>query len=433
VNTVDTTNTCDDAAPCTTNDKCSASGICAGTPKTCNDGNASTDDSCAAATGVCVNTVDTTNTCSDSLKCTTGDACNAAGDCKGTAVVCNDSQPCTDDACNSATGACVFTPDNTNTCSDGNDCTVDSCVSGVCNTPPMNCNDGDPCTADSCFKGVCQYEPLIGDKCDDKNACTSTDVCQANGLCAGQPMFCEPDGKVCTADVCLDGMCEYIGNMSAWSLPIQPGGWPGGPAGCGTVDNFPHDLMDFQMGYTIEFWIELDVAGTGTPNNILDFLDPEKRFGFAILFDDKFSELIWHEADKMTPVALAETGIPTHLVFERFGPQLAVWVNGKFVKMYDLQPVAPAPMGEPLFIGCDMLGPPGRFFIDGLHITMGPRYPPGFDFVPGVDVPTGSTLAFFEFEEGAGDTFGDSGPMGLKGKLDPFAEKFGPPMPDVCQ
>jgi hypothetical protein len=54
------------------------------------------------------------------------------------------------------------------------------------------CDDGNPCTLDRCTATGCSHDPApqVGQTCDDGNATTYSDVCQASGQCAGTPGQC---------------------------------------------------------------------------------------------------------------------------------------------------------------------------------------------------------------------------------------------------
>ncbi|MBI5489781.1 MAG: putative metal-binding motif-containing protein [Deltaproteobacteria bacterium] len=130
-----------------------------------------------------------------------GDADGDAAD-DGTAVTCtsaldcNDFVDCTSDVCDSTTGLCSNEPID-GICDDGNACTtgercdaVDGCVAGI----PNLCSDGIDCTRDACdpLTGGCSNTP-------DHAACTP-------------PQLCDPDVGGCTDpppctidDDCTDG------------------------------------------------------------------------------------------------------------------------------------------------------------------------------------------------------------------------------------
>ncbi|MFT7622068.1 MAG: hypothetical protein ACI9WU_001235, partial [Myxococcota bacterium] len=153
-------------------------------------------------------------------------------DCGG--VVCFDDNPCTDDVCSG--GECTFTATD-NPCDDGNPCTgSDACSEGVCtgdgaSAEGEDCKGANLCTeigvcdgagecaynaakavdctglagdcadaACSGATGACVVTPKTGD-CDDDNACTQNDACDATATCFGTPVTCD-DGQGCTVDSC---------------------------------------------------------------------------------------------------------------------------------------------------------------------------------------------------------------------------------------
>ena len=108
---------CDDGNACTSNDQCNAAGACVGTQiancvtcqnaSTCPQGTA-----CQTATcngGICgFELKEAGTTCNDDNPCTTNDRCTAAGVCAGTAVTCPSGQTCAP-----TTGICVCTTGTT--------------------------------------------------------------------------------------------------------------------------------------------------------------------------------------------------------------------------------------------------------------------------------------------------------------------------------
>ena len=176
---------------------------------------------------------DATDTDSDGI-CDLGDPCpedatNQDSDGDGicdsaecqVGVDCSDDNPCTDDSCDPQTG-CVNT-NNTNPCDDGNTCTqTDICEAGICTgSNPVVCTALDQCHD----AGVCDpvtgcSDPVSpqGAPCDDGNACTQTDICEA-GICTGS------NPVVCTAlDQCHDaGVCDPV---TGCSDPVSAQGAP---------------------------------------------------------------------------------------------------------------------------------------------------------------------------------------------------------------
>src|SRR5207248_2974432 len=126
------------------------------------------------------------------------DTCQA-GTCVGTnPVVCTAlNQRQAGSTCDPASGTCA-TPHKTNgtACNDGNACTqTDTCQAGTCvGTNPVVCTALDQChVAGTCdaASGVCSNpDKPNGSACTDGNACTQSDTCQA-GTCVGtNPVVC---------------------------------------------------------------------------------------------------------------------------------------------------------------------------------------------------------------------------------------------------
>ncbi len=208
---------CDDGDACTDGDACDADGRCVGTPiqpaLDCDDGNACTLDSCNPHTG-CVNVAKTGVGCDDGDPCTAADVCDRDGRCSGTPidpiVACDDENICTIELCDPAVG-CVNEPDVGGICDDGDACTVDDAcdAKGVCVGTPIDpavfCDDGNACTVETCDPASgCASAPDIGASCDDGDPCT-TATCNAAGECVGtafDPAIACDDGNPCTVDSC---------------------------------------------------------------------------------------------------------------------------------------------------------------------------------------------------------------------------------------
>src|SRR5262249_26981423 len=154
---------------------------------------------CDPAAGVCSNPAAPDGTArNDSNACTHTDTCQA-GTCTGAnPVVCAPPDQCHEaGVCDPATGTCTFAPkvDGTS-CNDGNACTQsDTCQAGVCTgANPVTCSALDQChDAGTCdpATGTCS-NPNKADStaCNDGNACTQSDTCQA-GVCTGvNPATC---------------------------------------------------------------------------------------------------------------------------------------------------------------------------------------------------------------------------------------------------
>ncbi len=194
---------CDDGAPCTDNDTCSA-GECSGTPKVCDEGGACQEAVCNPATGACeTQPADDGIACDDGDLCTRDDAC-VAGACEpGEAVVCDGTETCVVGVCNPDTGACEGEPAENGTACENACVTRGTCTSGECRGRPVLCPSAGPCqTGLGCDPiAGCQYENLEdGLSCADGESCTINDVCR-DGACVGQELIC-PEPPTCKVSVC---------------------------------------------------------------------------------------------------------------------------------------------------------------------------------------------------------------------------------------
>lgn len=143
---------------------------------------------------------------------------------------CNDDNVCTADQCDVATNTCVFA-ELAGDCDDGDACTtVDTCQAGGCvGSSPIDCVD----PPSECYEatgtcnpadGSCSYAPhAAGVTCtDDGQACTD-DVCDGSGACAHPPLpngqTCD-DGDLCTAgSSCQEGACVGSNPVSCNAPP----------------------------------------------------------------------------------------------------------------------------------------------------------------------------------------------------------------------
>lgn len=193
---------CEDKNACTQNDYCSQ-GTCVGLPVNCNDNKACTADSCEPLTG-CVN-APKEGSCGDGDPCTTNDRC-VNGECMGDPdPTCG---PCETDAdCANDTDLCNGTI---------------KCTAGKCKLDPATVTDCKGVAVGTCETATC--EPSTGacivspvadaTECDDLNACTKNDKCQA-GTCKGQNIVCD-DSNICTSDGCSSAIgCVYTYNTNA--------------------------------------------------------------------------------------------------------------------------------------------------------------------------------------------------------------------------
>jgi len=211
---------CDDGNPCTLNDICRSDGSCAGTPVVCTALDQCHDVGvCDSRTGVCSNPAKTNgSTCDDGNRCTQTDTCQDGVCVGGNPVVCTASDQCHDaGTCDPATGVCSNPAKSDGTsCSDDNACTqTDTCQSGVCTPgtdvvcdPPDQCHEAGICNPTT---GECEYAPKQdGTLCDDGNACTQTDTCQAGVCVGGNPIVCTALDQCHEAGVCdpATGICS---------------------------------------------------------------------------------------------------------------------------------------------------------------------------------------------------------------------------------
>ncbi|RYZ10213.1 MAG: hypothetical protein EOO73_01155 [Myxococcales bacterium] len=215
---------CDDSQACTTNDVCTE-GACGGEAVVCDDGLACSGDRCDEASGACA--ADTSNcSCEKDADCQDGNACNGLEICDptqklcrlGTAVVCPTSaDPCLQNSCTPETGACEPEPVKDGAaCDDSNGCTeVDTCQAGQCEgSAPVVCMALSQCH----LAGTC--EPSTGQcsnpekpnksACNDGNACTLTDSCQAGSCLGSAPTVCAATDQCHDAGACntATGVCS---------------------------------------------------------------------------------------------------------------------------------------------------------------------------------------------------------------------------------
>ena len=160
-----------------------------------------------------------------------GDACQCLSGS------CDDQNPCTDDSCSPTTG-CSHT-NNSLGCNDGNACTqTDSCQAGVCTgSNPVVCTASDQChVAGTCDTGtgLCSNPNAAnGTTCSDGNPCTSGDSC-VGGACQGgtpttappetQNVNADPDKVTFTWSAAAFATRYGVVRGSTGALPVGPGG-----------------------------------------------------------------------------------------------------------------------------------------------------------------------------------------------------------------
>jgi hypothetical protein len=204
---------CDDGTACTTSDSCQAGSCVGASPVSCPAENGCHDAGiCNADTGSCVPqpVLDGTG-CDDGDACTTVDSCQA-GSCVGaTPVSCPAADGChAESICDTDTGSCIpqHVLDGT-ACDDDDACTtVDSCQAGSCvGASPVSCPAADGCHVEGicdAATGSCVAQAAVdGTACDDGTACTTVDSCQAGSCVGASPVSCP------AADGChVEGICD---------------------------------------------------------------------------------------------------------------------------------------------------------------------------------------------------------------------------------
>lgn len=230
---------CEDGLYCTVNDTCQSGSCVSGAARDCSaksDG-ICLEGTCSEPNDVCVGTPKTKgSSCSDGNPCSVGDACSA-GVCKGTPIDCSD----LDTDCETATcegGVCATTVLQGAGCDDGEACTLadtcsaDGACTGAWDKVNCGCTDDSDCTGgnDQCNFGRCDTannecttEPITGAACNDSNACTQADTCNAQGACKGLAYTCPAlscelascDGSGSCAVSLLAGFCRINGKCVA--------------------------------------------------------------------------------------------------------------------------------------------------------------------------------------------------------------------------
>lgn len=221
--------TCSDGNACTQGDTCQAGTCVGGAQVQCSAGQCQNPGTCNPASGQCsapTNKADLT-ACSDGNLCTQGDTCQAGTCVGGAQVQCSADQCHNPGTCNPATGQCS-TPTNKpdlTSCNDGNACTqTDTCQAGTCvGGSPVQCSAGQCQIAGSCVPATGQCTAPTNKPnqtpCNDGNACTQTDTCQAGTCIGGNPKTCAASNQCHVEGVCnpSTGTC---------SDPAKPNGTP---------------------------------------------------------------------------------------------------------------------------------------------------------------------------------------------------------------
>ncbi|MBI5478643.1 MAG: hypothetical protein HY906_07310, partial [Deltaproteobacteria bacterium] len=219
---------CDDGNACTRTDTCQGGTCTGGNPVTCTALDQCHEvGTCDTGSGQCSNPAKPDGTgCNDNSNCTTGESCQA-GVCGSptSTVTCTALDQCHEiGTCDPATGNCSnpIKPNGTG-CDDGKPCTDnDTCQAGACVPAVNNCGcttNGDCLALDQChdngtcggdFKCTYPVKPN-GTTCNDGDACTQTDTCQAGVCTGGNPKTCAAPDQCHEAGVCDPGTgsCTY--------------------------------------------------------------------------------------------------------------------------------------------------------------------------------------------------------------------------------
>ena len=143
------------------------------------------------------------SSCDDENHCSLNDTCLAGLCTPGESKACDPPETCRESGiCIPATGSCVYpTVADYTFCDDGDACTLtDQCQAGDCigSDPktciaPNDCSDAGTCQPDT---GECTSIPKPdGTICHDGSDCTDPDNC-SGGLCVGTPVVsCPPAGQ----------------------------------------------------------------------------------------------------------------------------------------------------------------------------------------------------------------------------------------------
>lgn len=117
-----------------------------------------------------------------------------------------------------------------NSCNVNSDCITNLCVQESRTRKICHCVSAadcpaatDPCHTGACLpNGYCGMTVNFNAPCDDADACTTNDVCQADGSCAGAAIECGANasctGGVCSCDggaaaTCTTGSCCPVGQI----------------------------------------------------------------------------------------------------------------------------------------------------------------------------------------------------------------------------
>ena len=192
--------------------------------------------------------------CDDGNLCRTW-TCNSNGTCGASNKSCTDDEPCTSNACDAKTGKCLFPFTNDGSgCNDDNACThPDRCQAGKCHGQTLDCDDGSACTKDACDpKKGCVLTPI----CDDGDPCTA-DLCdektQKCGTKAAADGFgCDDADRCSTFEACAQGKCAgkslVVGTATPTTLSAPAGAAADGKGKAWVVERGKSFIHEFSAG-----------------------------------------------------------------------------------------------------------------------------------------------------------------------------------------
>ena len=191
--------TCSASSLCATQGKCAA-GVCAANATVPAPVRCKTPTTCDLTYGWQYTNAPNGTNCTSANRCLYDTYCDS-GVCVGTAEVCDQLVCRGPPTCDTFTGMCVASAITSGPCDDGNPCTQGTTcgITSICagGTPAISCGTPPTCfvytlLALNSTTCVCSLVPLNNTACDDGNACTDDDFCNA-GVCAGTPVTCPGD------------------------------------------------------------------------------------------------------------------------------------------------------------------------------------------------------------------------------------------------
>jgi hypothetical protein len=205
--------------------KCLTIGDC--TPNTCN--LATTPDTCAVSGTDCSVSTCTSNTCSN-LRCNCtnpeyapSDPICSDPDCVGICgFTCKDDRCVADTSCNSDIQCVASTPfcssGKCSECRTSEDCEDEDCIAGHCGPTckvDTQCGLFEACQAGECVFVGCRSDRECVLQASNKNATPAQDPrlakCQLENQLGTCVFPCEIDAQCASTEVCLGGICKYIG------------------------------------------------------------------------------------------------------------------------------------------------------------------------------------------------------------------------------